>query len=68
MRSEFLDNNRAIDFVRNEEAIRKDIPSSSKRAYHNAVYTLGLPSPPGEETLEKKSLWTKFTDWLTAYE
>lgn len=41
MRSEFEDNNRAIDFVRHEEKIRKDVPDSNKRAYTKVVYTLG---------------------------
>jgi hypothetical protein len=40
-RSEFADNNRAIDFVRHEEQIRKDVPESNKRAYHKVTYTLG---------------------------
>lgn len=40
-RSEFLDNNRFIDFVRQEEAIRREVPDSNKRAYHKAKYTLG---------------------------
>ncbi len=31
MRSEFYDNNRAIEFVENEERIRKAFPSSSGR-------------------------------------
>ncbi len=41
MRSEFEDINRFVDFVRNEEKIRADVPNSSKRAYVKAVYTLG---------------------------
>ena len=41
MRSEFLDNNRAIDFVTHEEKLCKDIPDSSKRAYKKIVYKLG---------------------------
>lgn len=40
MRAEFEDVNRFVDFVRAEEAIAKEIPSSSKRAYHKASYTL----------------------------
>jgi hypothetical protein len=39
--SEFEDVQRGIDFVRHEEAIRKQFESSSQRAYHKAVYTLG---------------------------
>ena len=45
MRSEFHDNNRAIDFVRHEEQLRKDVPNSSKRAYTKLTYTL---SPEGK--------------------
>lgn len=41
MRSEFHDNNRAIDFVRHEEQYRKEIPDSSKRAYTRIQYTIG---------------------------
>ena len=41
MRSEFEDVNRYIDFVRHEEQLRKQEPSSSKRAYMELVYTLG---------------------------
>lgn len=40
-RSEFADNNRAIDFVRHEEQIRKETPKSSERAYRKVSYTLG---------------------------
>jgi hypothetical protein len=40
-RSEFHDNNRAIEFVRNEERIRRETPESSKRAYRKVTYTLG---------------------------
>ena len=43
MRSEFEDVNRAIAFVRQEEKVRRDVPDSSKRAYHKHSYTLGLP-------------------------
>ena len=41
MRSEFHDNNRFIDFVRNEEKLRKEVPDSNKRAYTKLKYTLG---------------------------
>ena len=41
VRSEFLDNNRHIDFVRNEEELVKEVPDSSRRAYKNITYTLG---------------------------
>jgi len=41
MRSEFCDNNRHIDFVRHEEAIRKEFPNSNKRAYAKRTYTIG---------------------------
>ena len=40
-RSEFLDNNRFIDFVRHEETLRKEVPGSNERAYKKLVYTLG---------------------------
>jgi hypothetical protein len=39
--SAFADNNRAIEFVRREEQIRREIPESSKRAYHKVKYTIG---------------------------
>lgn len=41
MRSEFHDNNRAIDFVRREEEIRKEVSDYNKRAYHKVKYTIG---------------------------
>lgn len=39
--SEFQDNNRFIEFVRNEERIKKKVPESSTRAYYKASYTIG---------------------------
>lgn len=39
--SEFMNNNRFIDFVKNEEDIRQMEPSSDKRAYLKCKYTLG---------------------------
>jgi len=41
LRSEFLDNNRFIDFVEQEEKLRKEVPNSSDRAYKKITYTLG---------------------------
>jgi len=41
MRSEFLDNNRFIDFVKHEEVLLKAEPNSSKRAYAKVSYSLG---------------------------
>ena len=40
MRSEFYDNNRAIEFVENEERIRKAFPESTARAYHKDSYMI----------------------------
>lgn len=40
-RSEFLDNNRFIDFVSNEEKLIKQEPDTDKRAYLKYSYTLG---------------------------
>ena len=40
MRSEFFDNNRFIDFVMNEEKLRKEVPNSSDRAYKKISYKL----------------------------
>lgn len=40
MTSEFYDNNRAIEFVRNEERIRKACADSTKLAYHKETYTI----------------------------
>lgn len=39
--SEFLDNNRFIEFVRHEETLRKEVPDSSTRAYKKLAYKLG---------------------------
>lgn len=41
MRSEFQDINRFVDFVRHEERIKAEEPSSNKRAYRKVTYTLG---------------------------
>ncbi|MGH9369696.1 MAG: hypothetical protein ACRD3M_18750 [Thermoanaerobaculia bacterium] len=41
MRSEFLDVNRFVDFVRQEEKLREAEPSFSKRAYKKIEYSLG---------------------------
>lgn len=41
MKSEFLDNNRFIDFVRHEEGLREKVPNSSERAYKKIKYKLG---------------------------
>lgn len=41
MRSEFCDINRFIDFVRHEEAIYQEFPTSSARAYAKRTYTIG---------------------------
>ena len=40
MRSEFYDNNRAIEFVEQEEQIRKELPDSNKRAYYKTSYQI----------------------------
>jgi hypothetical protein len=40
-RSEFADVNRQIDFVRHEEAIRREVPESTRRAYTKRQYTIG---------------------------
>jgi hypothetical protein len=40
-RSEFLDNNRFIDFVKNEEKLIKQEPDTDKRAYLKYSYKLG---------------------------
>ena len=41
LRSEFLDNNRFIDFVKLEEDLIKQEPDTDKRAYKIYKYTLG---------------------------
>ncbi len=41
MRSEFEDINRFVEFVRHEEAIKKEMPGSSARAYAKRSYTIG---------------------------
>ena len=41
MRSEFEDINRFVEFVRNEEAIRKEVVGSSALAYAKRSYTIG---------------------------
>lgn len=40
-KSAFHDVNRQIEFVRNEEVIRAEIPGSSERAYTKRTYTIG---------------------------
>lgn len=40
-KAEFEDVNRAIEFIRNEEAIKAEEPNSSKRAYLKKSYTIG---------------------------
>ena len=47
-RSAFHDNNRAIEFVSNEERIRRETPESSKRAYRQVTYTIGAAMAPSE--------------------
>ena len=39
-KSEFTDNNRFIQFVQNEERIRKECPDYNKRAYFKTQYTI----------------------------
>lgn len=39
-RSDFTDINRMIEFVRNEEQIRAELPDSSQRAYGKRTYTI----------------------------
>jgi nitroimidazol reductase NimA-like FMN-containing flavoprotein (pyridoxamine 5'-phosphate oxidase superfamily) len=41
MRSEFENNNRFIEFVRQEEKLCKKVPDNNKRAYEKFSYTLG---------------------------
>jgi hypothetical protein len=41
LRSEFKDNNRFIDFVKEEEALVAQVPDSNKRAYLYKTYLLG---------------------------
>ena len=41
MRSEFEDTNRFIDFVRHEEKLIKEVPSSTERARKKLTYVLG---------------------------
>lgn len=41
MRSEFLDINRFIDFVKHEEDFIKEVPDWDERAYKQMTYTLG---------------------------
>ena len=42
MQSEFVDNNRFIEFVRQEERIKKELPGSTERAYGKRQYTIGV--------------------------
>ena len=46
MRSEFHDNNRFIDFVANEERIKKEVPDHNKRAYSKQSYVINELAPP----------------------
>lgn len=59
MRSEFHDNNRAIDFVRHEEQIRKETPDDNKRAYRKVTYILGE-----DKLKDKKSKKNLIARWL----
>jgi hypothetical protein len=43
--TEFADNNRFIEFVKKEEQIKRDVPQSTKRAYHRVSYTIGVEEP-----------------------
>jgi hypothetical protein len=47
-RSEFADNNRFLDFVAAEEAIRSEEPNSNKRAYLKRQYTVGEAAEAAE--------------------
>lgn len=49
--SQFLDINRFIEFVENEERIKIEEPDWNKRAFYKSVYTLGELSP--RERVEK---------------
>ena len=40
MRSEFADINRFVDFVRNEERIKKETPDFNERAYRKVAYVI----------------------------
>lgn len=46
LKSEFADNNRFIQFVKEEERIKREVPESTKRAYHKVVYTIGEEPKP----------------------
>lgn len=58
--SEFRDNNRFLQFAEREEQIRKRVPDSNRRAYHRAVYLVGLfkpaPSSPQESAPQEGDL------------
>lgn len=45
-KSEFADINRFIGFVKKEEQIRREVPESTKRAYHKVAYTIGEEPKP----------------------
>ena len=63
MRSEFEDNNRMIDFVRNEERIRQEVPDHNNRAFHKATYTIGDKASSSEPTAQPiAGQWVRF--WL----
>jgi hypothetical protein len=54
MQSEFEDNQRFIDFVRNEQRIRAEVPDYDERAYKQRSYMLGVP--------RCKRCWKPFAD------
>jgi hypothetical protein len=57
MRSEFYDNNRAIEFVENEERIRLAYPNSTARAYHEESYTITGARKPITDTTAGVPVW-----------
>lgn len=48
IKSEFLDINRFIDFVKHEEDFRKSVPDCNDRAYKRITYTLGANEKEGK--------------------
>lgn len=44
--TDFRDVNRAVEFIRHEEKLRKEVPDSSTRAYAHLRYTIGTAKEP----------------------
>lgn len=63
-RSEFEDITRFVQFVREEERIRKEVPGSSARAYAKRGYVVGVLPPKPESPASKLWCWMAAKGWF----